>query len=151
MYIKIIEGEPTPYSISRLKADNPNISFPRSITEDMLREYDVYPVTVQTNPEINTDTHYSKQSEFYQVDDKWFVQYYPEQLPLNQAEKNIREKRNKILTESDWIIVSSYEQQVSVPEIWIEYRQNLRDLPQQDGFPYDVTWPESPLGPNQGI
>lgn len=27
---------------------------------------------------------------------------------------------------------------------WAEYRQALRDVPQQEGFPFDVTWPVAP-------
>ena len=27
---------------------------------------------------------------------------------------------------------------------WLDYRQALRDIPQQKGFPFDVVWPEKP-------
>ena len=27
---------------------------------------------------------------------------------------------------------------------WATYRQALRDIPQQDGFPFNVAWPNSP-------
>lgn len=27
---------------------------------------------------------------------------------------------------------------------WAKYRQALRDVPQQEGFPFDVTWPVAP-------
>ena len=27
---------------------------------------------------------------------------------------------------------------------WAVYRQALRDIPQQDGFPFDVVWPDLP-------
>jgi hypothetical protein len=32
-----------------------------------------------------------------------------------------------------------------VPDEWIKYRQDLRDLPQQAGFPLSFTWPSKPL------
>ena len=28
--------------------------------------------------------------------------------------------------------------------VWEVYRQNLRDVPSQAGFPHDITWPEKP-------
>jgi hypothetical protein len=53
-----------------------------------------------------------------------------------------REKRTHELKKSDWIELSS----VSLPnkEEWITYRQALRDVPQQSGFPYTITWPTEP-------
>ena len=32
---------------------------------------------------------------------------------------------------------------------WAKYRQALRDLPQQEGFPYSIVWPEKPMNNNE--
>jgi hypothetical protein len=62
---------------------------------------------------------------------------------VNNLQKpiNAREKRNGLLAESDWT-------QLADPLIdktaWATYRQALRDVPQQDGFPNTITWPEKP-------
>jgi hypothetical protein len=32
-----------------------------------------------------------------------------------------------------------------ITDEWRTYRQALRDLPAQDGFPTNVTWPEKPV------
>jgi hypothetical protein len=54
----------------------------------------------------------------------------------------VRAERNRLLTASDWT------QLPDVPEAtraaWTAYRQTLRDIPQQDGFPRDVAWPVKP-------
>jgi len=54
----------------------------------------------------------------------------------------VRNGRNQLLIASDWT------QLPDVPnitrELWAIYRQQLRDLPQQSGFPQQVTWPQAP-------
>ena len=32
--------------------------------------------------------------------------------------------------------------------LWSNYRKLLRDLPEQEGFPFDIEWPEAPDGEN---
>jgi hypothetical protein len=50
---------------------------------------------------------------------------------------NIRRMRNILLLESDWTqIPDAPIDKVS----WLEYRQKLRDITKQDGFPYSVSW-----------
>lgn len=63
-------------------------------------------------------------------------------------EEEIRETRNKLLEQSDWIVISAYEKgenpQTVYPK-WIAYRQALRDITEQEGFPQTVQWPISPV------
>ena len=40
----------------------------------------------------------------------------------------LRNLRNELLNESDWIVTKSLEAGVVVPEEWRTYRQELRDL-----------------------
>ena len=40
----------------------------------------------------------------------------------------LRNLRNELLNESDWIVSKSLEAGVAVPEEWRTYRQELRDL-----------------------
>lgn len=60
------------------------------------------------------------------------------------AAKRIRAKRNQLLTECDWVVVYQTEKDQPVPKPWQDYRQALRDLPQQSGFPGDINWPVKP-------
>ena len=61
------------------------------------------------------------------------------------AEKvaSIRAERNRLLTESDWVVVRAKELGQNVPKDWYDYRGDLRQLPEQAGFP-NVTFPTKP-------
>lgn len=52
MYVKIVNGVVNvyPYTIARLRADNPQTSFPKMISDQRLAEWGVYPVTPTTPP-----------------------------------------------------------------------------------------------------
>ena len=55
--------------------------------------------------------------------------------------KNVRRSRNDLLTECDWTqIVDSTADKPA----WATYRQALRDVTAQEGFPWNVTWPQQP-------
>lgn len=53
-------------------------------------------------------------------------------------------KRNTLLDESDWIVVMSTEKGQPIPEAWKIYRQALRDITNQPGYPNTITWPQKP-------
>lgn len=57
---------------------------------------------------------------------------------------NIRQNRNTLLQESDLSILRAYEQGIPAPAELVEYRQKLRDIPLQVGFPDQVQWPAKP-------
>lgn len=52
----------------------------------------------------------------------------------------IRTQRNELLDETQWTASSD----LTMTSEMNTYRQALRDVPQQDGFPNDITWPEAP-------
>ena len=52
------------------------------------------------------------------------------------------DKRNELLTASDW---TQLPDSPADKEAWATYRQSLRDLPEQKGFPTKVTFPISPV------
>ncbi len=56
MNIKLVDDEPVEYSIRQLKRDHPNVSFPAVISDEILAEYDVYPVTPVARPPLDGDT-----------------------------------------------------------------------------------------------
>lgn len=53
---------------------------------------------------------------------------------------DVRQERNQLLSETDWMAGSD----VTMSDEWRTYRQALRDVPAQSGFPTDVTWPTKP-------
>ena len=59
---------------------------------------------------------------------------------VEEQKLTVREKRNKLLKETDWMAMSD----LTLSTEWATYRQLLRDIPQQEGFPNDITWPTEP-------
>ena len=55
--------------------------------------------------------------------------------------KSVRDQRNTKLSESDWTQVADAPVD---KEAWATYRQALRDITTQTGFPWEVTWPDAP-------
>lgn len=53
----------------------------------------------------------------------------------------VRAQRDILLTASDWTQVADAPVDQAA---WATYRQALRDIPAQAGFPDNVTWPEKP-------
>lgn len=53
-----------------------------------------------------------------------------------------RDQRDRLLSESDWVVTKSIETGSPVPAAWKAYRQALRDITQQAGFPREIQWPE---------
>lgn len=57
----------------------------------------------------------------------------------------LRTQRNQKLAESDWIVARSYETNTPVPQVWSDYRQALRDLPENTTDPKNPVWPVIPV------
>lgn len=94
-------------------------------------------------PEFNPATH--KIEKVTEQDDGVFSYRYDVlELPLEVAEANIRMKRGGLLAQSDWIVPYHLERGQAVPQEWLDYRQALRDITTQEGFPYNVVWPTKP-------
>lgn len=55
---------------------------------------------------------------------------------------NVRWKRDALLAKSDWTQLPDVP--LATKEAWAAYRQALRDITEQPGFPFDVVWPEPP-------
>lgn len=61
----------------------------------------------------------------------------------SQAQE-IREQRNFLLQESDWTRMDDNQLSESDRESWANYRQALRDISNQEGFPETVEFPTKP-------
>ncbi len=61
-----------------------------------------------------------------------------------QNAQEIRSERNTKLTESDWTQLNDTPLDNDSKVEWTVYRQALRDLPSQAGFPHNVVWPTKP-------
>lgn len=63
-------------------------------------------------------------------------------LDLEALSKEIRAQRDSKLAATDWTQASDIPQ--ATKDKWAAYRQALRDIPQQEGFPATVVWPTQP-------
>jgi len=61
-----------------------------------------------------------------------------------RKKKAIREQRDRLLDESDWVVIRARELGQDVPRDWFDYRGDLRQIPDQPGFPDNVIWPTKP-------
>ena len=67
------------------------------------------------------------------------LQAYKDEAPSREMER-IRNHRNGLLTETDWMANSD----VTMSDEWKTYRQELRDIPASNTVYEDVTWPPKP-------
>jgi hypothetical protein len=65
-------------------------------------------------------------------------------MTVTSPEASVREQRNAYLSLSDWVVIKSQETGQPVPPEWAAYRQALRDITKQPGFPLEVEWPVEP-------
>lgn len=63
---------------------------------------------------------------------------------VDLLKSDIRAQRNALLLETDYLVNNDYPISDSDKKLIREYRQALRDIPQQRGFPKNVVWPEKP-------
>ena len=82
---------------------------------------------------------------------KWISENHPtveelDQLVVQENKKEqegeVRSKRNKLLEESDYIVIKSLESGDAIPTEWKTYRQELRDMDFSDYN--NINWPEKP-------
>lgn len=68
--------------------------------------------------------------------------FTPEEIAaLAPTADDIRAQRNILLAESDWTQVADAPVNKTA---WAAYRQELRDITEQAGFPTEVIWPTKP-------
>lgn len=80
------------------------------------------------------------------------IEQYAESAPVpsvpeptsEQQEMQIRAQRNSLLTLCDWTQLPDAPLTAEQKQTWVEYRQALRDVPEQAGFPENVVWPSTP-------
>ena len=140
LLVKITNGEVEqfPYTLGNLRRDNPQTSFPKQIPSAIFENYGVYSVTESDRPSYDHLVQsLVRGTPVYS--DSWNVSYTAENLPQDQAETNIRSNRDNLLSDTDWMALSD----VTMSTEMGAYRQALRDVTGQAGFPYNITWPNS--------
>lgn len=128
-----------PYTLGDLKKDHPQTSFPDKITP--LPEFGVVQVQPAPAPTFDSATHRVRHVTPRLEGDQYIEAWELIPLPLEQAQTNVRSLRDQKLAACDWTQIADAPVD---RDAWAQYRQALRDIPTQEGFPYNVSWPTSP-------
>ena len=131
---------------SQFRSLYPNTSLPQ-LTKEVLDELDAD--VVFEGPQAQpTRYQISFRDGVEQIGDKWFTKYSVMDLNADgiaakddDEAKLVRAERNRLIAECDWTQV---EDSPVDKAAWATYRQELRDLTLQAGFPFDVTYPTKP-------
>lgn len=144
-------AEKYPYSIGQLRKDNPQVSFPKNPPDALLADYGVFPVTPTERPDVDPRTERLEEGAPVLIDGLWTQAWDivaltdDEIFERDEAHGDqIRAERTQRLSASDWTQVDDAPLSNVQKAAWAAYRQALRDIPQQAGFPWDVVWPETP-------
>lgn len=110
------------------------VAFTHAPTIEEQPEYDVFTQYVTMNPIENPmqKTVGWTVHDFNEEEQAGFLRAYSE---------DISQERNRLLAETDhWVLADTD----SPTPAQLEYRQALRDIPQQEGFPKNIVWPTKP-------
>lgn len=126
-----------------------NVSFPDSGPDDeFLAEQGA--VRVNLFKPHNSDTQKLVPCDPY-IEDGWAYTVEvqdktAEEVAADTASKAMqaRAKRDEILKRSDWMVIRAQETGTTIDAEWATYRQALRDVTEQDGFPLTIEWPIDP-------
>jgi hypothetical protein len=144
-----------PYTIEDLKIDFPEIPN----LEQYQQDDDVTHLFAQTNiltiypsdpPEVQWDQNAEEELPVERYTGIYYQQW--KVVPASEEEKTqriqkqaieVRKIRNDLVAATDWTQGKDIAQSVS--ETWQPYRQQLRDITEQAGFPWTVVWPVVPV------
>jgi hypothetical protein len=131
-----------------LREQYPNTSFPYAITAEILASYGFDQVFPGEKPELLSPYEYVEPAGTEERDGFWYETYVVLQrssderlqIDLEQA-ASVRSERNKRLADCDWTQLPDAPVDATA---WATYRQALRDVTAQAGFPWAVQWPPKP-------
>lgn len=116
--------------------DRAIVRFAENITEENREEetvyfYDEYQIETKNRPTLKI----SVEKNF----DSWMAKAKQAETDVLAAE--IRRKRNSMISETDYFFLTDREIDAETKAALEAYRQELRDITDQKGFPYNVKWP----------
>ena len=142
---------------SQLRADNPNTSFPKQITADILDGFGYDPVL--NGPAATTSGPYevSTRDGVEEIKNQWFTKFivgpvfadsdeeaaYRTKVD-NQAASSVRSDRDRKLAASDWTVLADSPLTTAKKTTWKTYRTALRNISAAEGFPHTMEWPTEP-------
>lgn len=127
----------------------PNTSIPKVMNSQVCDSLGVDPIISSTPPNPGRYFYVTKDGVVQDEQGSWVWNWVVEEMTdeqkaevdAEQASK-IRHTRDMRLMESDWTQGKDISSAIS--EEWATYRQELRDVSEQEGFPWNVIWPVKP-------
>lgn len=147
------QDEPVNYPIvdENFRMLFPNKTFPNMLTPASIIDtgFAIYEFSEQPNngryeKVIEGVPRKAEDGRFFQT---WLVieMTAEEKLNVDVAQANkIRNERNIKLYRTDWVFAPDSPLNDTKKQQYVVYRQSLRDVPSQAGFPWDVQWPIEP-------
>lgn len=153
---------------SQLRAEHPNTSFPKVLTAGIISDFGYDPVLEGPQATVTPPYEYSQRDGVVEMNGQWFTHYIAgpifheyvddegithtvaEQEAAYRAAKDaeqakaVRADRNKRLTDCDWTQLADSPLDADAKLAWQLYRETLRMVPEQAGFPWDIEWPPLP-------
>lgn len=133
-----------------IRQANPNTSFPKTWSPELVNNLGLDPV-LETPAPTTTRYQTAVKDGVEQVNGNWQWKWKVVEMSdeakaaLDAQQANaVRATRDQKIAETDWIVIKNLELNQNVPGVWEVYRQSLRDVPAQAGFPWDITWPVKP-------
>lgn len=134
---------------SEIRSSFPQVSFPAVINDALLADFSIFPVSAVPAPSYNEATHDIREATPEQVNGAWQQKWETYALSAQEAADKtaakaakVRELRNEKLSACDWTQLADTPGQTRAA--YVQYRQDLRNVPQQAGFPWSITWPAEP-------
>ena len=152
MYVKLNNGviERYPYSIGDLQRSMPNTSFPGVMSAESLAQHEVYQVKFVGAPSVD---HTKNVNEGLPVNangvwrQTWVVSdASADEIAerVNYRSGMVRGERSRLIAGTDWTQLPDAPLTEAKRIAWANYRQALRNITTQAGFPWDVKWPIGP-------
>jgi hypothetical protein len=141
----------TPIGRSELRQKYPNVSFPLDLEKADLKSYGVIQIKEEPAPACDYRVEHVVERPVELVNGVWVKGWEVQPLPLEQQQqlvdnqaRRIRRDRDQRLSACDWTQLADVKLDAQQQSEWKKYRQALRDVPSQAGFPWNVTWPTQP-------
>ena len=138
-----------PYTLTDLRRAHLTTSFPRQISDETAASFNCFPVAPTTPPAedhtVNLERTAVNQSGTW-VEEWISTPATSEEIAERTAAKSndVRDDRNKRLAECDWTQLADSPLDADAKLAWALYRETLRTVPEQPGFPWNVEWPPVP-------
>lgn len=141
------------------RAANPNISMPRVWNQNVLDTLNIEAVLEAPKPDAGPYQTVVRNGVVKDAKGNWVTAWEVRDMFSDDAEgtkaekeaayqagldaeaaKAVRAERDSLLAETDWTALSD----VTMSAEMAAYRQALRDITAQEGFPHSVNWPVKP-------